>query len=495
LGDSQNVNRSVIEGLERQLATGNIDPKLNLIAEAFNEWLLPLYSGQSHTTKYRLRFPSSAQADELTQMDYSAKGVLNSIYTPNEARARFGLKPHPDGDKLILGLKIDELSQKTAVADKSIDIQQQAIDLKAQETEQQMKLLDGVAASGSLGGKQPESASASKATNKPIGNTQGGIQRPKSRAMGAGHPLGDRDGRAAAWRRAMKSRTKAEQELRRRVGVVMAEWKATATAAVAAGRGAMTQESAEGVARAIREEGSGRWATAIERSVAAPLLAIALHWGRRSLDRVAQETGASAQSIEKHDPILISWATGRARRFAAALVQAVHSEAVDALQSAVEERLTAQEAAEAVGEVFPTTNSAFLRRVMAGETSAAVGCGTSRAAASAELALSGRDVYAPDQALASGRSVDQDEIEFGGLFDLVDGTTWEWATGLLWIAPPDLRAGCVAHRALDGEVGAPGGRFRAGGADLAFPGDDPTEDHALSGCRCHVELVAFVSFI
>jgi hypothetical protein len=486
LGMTENVNRSVIEGLERMFAQGNLDPKLALIAAGMNQWLLPLYHGQSHSAWYELRFPSAAAADELTTIDRLAKGVLNSIYTPNEARAEIGLKPHPNGDKLLVGVKMQELDQKAELGQASLDLQQTALDQKETLAKQ--------IASGGVGGpalqdSQPESVSSSKQTNQPIGNTQSSIQQPNGRwatraRLTSGHALATPEARAVRWREAMRERQAAEAELRRRLARVFLYWRASVVQAIEAGTLRSDQVA----------EAGDRWQQAIEQAARTWALAVSVHFARHALDRVG--LGAVATETGARDEALILEATERAARFAQATHALISWEMLEALQAAHQDRLTTADTVAAVSEVFPHAGSALTRRLAAGETSAAVGAGVARAVAMAEEYVRTTPAAAPaeESLFAADADLDGRALEFGGLFDLGpaedrDGAP-EAVFGLLWIASPQRTIGCVRHHDLDGQVAPAGARFRAGAADLAYPGDEPAgTDLRLDGCRCHAEIV------
>ncbi len=105
-----NPNRSVLWALEHLFATGVIDPLNELVAGAYNRWVLPLYPGQGSVTRYKCEFESARMVDE-TDLGKFWTGLVNGgIATANEARPDFGLAPHPDGD----GLKKGQLSGSDA---------------------------------------------------------------------------------------------------------------------------------------------------------------------------------------------------------------------------------------------------------------------------------------------------------------------------------------------------------------------------------------------
>lgn len=101
IGLVEDVNRSNIEGLERIMAIGTIDPLMDLIADAYNSFLLPLYRGQSDSTWYSTMFPSSARGDDLTIAEtLSELTGGKQLLTQNEARDRLGLDAKPGGDQI-----------------------------------------------------------------------------------------------------------------------------------------------------------------------------------------------------------------------------------------------------------------------------------------------------------------------------------------------------------------------------------------------------------
>lgn len=100
VGISQSYSRAAIDGLERIMALGTVDPLNNLLADAYTEYLLPLYVGQSDRSWYEVTFPSCAAVDEVVEMNLLNQGVSGGIMTANEARERLKLKPLPDGDEL-----------------------------------------------------------------------------------------------------------------------------------------------------------------------------------------------------------------------------------------------------------------------------------------------------------------------------------------------------------------------------------------------------------
>jgi len=100
VGMVENSSRSTIWGQEHLLATGTIDPLNQLIAEAYNCWLLPLFAGQSDSSRLVLSFASSKLVDDKDVAEVGSTYVEAGIKTPNEVRDEIGISPHPDGNSL-----------------------------------------------------------------------------------------------------------------------------------------------------------------------------------------------------------------------------------------------------------------------------------------------------------------------------------------------------------------------------------------------------------
>lgn len=101
VGMGDNLNRATIWGMEHILATGTIDPLNELIADAYNNWILPLYPGQSDNSKLVCWYDSAKMNDPRDEAALKAILVKSNIYTPNDAREEYGKEPHPDGDVLV----------------------------------------------------------------------------------------------------------------------------------------------------------------------------------------------------------------------------------------------------------------------------------------------------------------------------------------------------------------------------------------------------------
>ena len=100
VGMSSNLNRATIWGQEHNMAVGTVDPLNDLIADAYNAFLIPIYPGQSPTNKLVLRFASAKLVDPKDSATVHKMYVESGILTSNDVRAEIGKDAHPDGDKL-----------------------------------------------------------------------------------------------------------------------------------------------------------------------------------------------------------------------------------------------------------------------------------------------------------------------------------------------------------------------------------------------------------
>jgi len=101
VGLVSDVNRANLEGLELGLAIGTIDPLNDILASAYNRYILPLFGGQSDRSWLTVEFSSSALVDEKLEADViSTLTGKKPILTQNEGRGRLNMPPEPGGDNL-----------------------------------------------------------------------------------------------------------------------------------------------------------------------------------------------------------------------------------------------------------------------------------------------------------------------------------------------------------------------------------------------------------
>lgn len=101
VGVTVDYNRANIDGIERIMALGTVDPLNRLVADGYNTWLLPLYRGERDPSWFELTYPSAAMMDELSEADLLVKLAGGKpLITQNEARERLGRRPHVSGDAL-----------------------------------------------------------------------------------------------------------------------------------------------------------------------------------------------------------------------------------------------------------------------------------------------------------------------------------------------------------------------------------------------------------
>lgn len=103
VGLIKDINRANIWGMEHILAVGTIDPLNDLISDAYNSWMLPLYPGQSDRQFLEMDYLSSRLVDEKDQAMILKVLVDAGLLTPNEGRAELGREPLPGGDELKKG--------------------------------------------------------------------------------------------------------------------------------------------------------------------------------------------------------------------------------------------------------------------------------------------------------------------------------------------------------------------------------------------------------
>jgi phage portal protein BeeE len=112
VGLADSYTRATIDGTERIMALGTVDPINVLIADAYNTFVLPLMPGQSDMTKMVLRYRTVAAMDELVQATRLTTLVTGTIMTPNEARKELGLPYHKDGGDLEKALQLVPMPPK-----------------------------------------------------------------------------------------------------------------------------------------------------------------------------------------------------------------------------------------------------------------------------------------------------------------------------------------------------------------------------------------------
>lgn len=101
VGVVNDVNRANLEGLELGLAIGAVDPLNNIVADVYNNYLLPLYRGQSMRTWFTIEFGTSALKNEKDEAEVlTALTGGKPVISQNEARGRIGLPPVPGGDSI-----------------------------------------------------------------------------------------------------------------------------------------------------------------------------------------------------------------------------------------------------------------------------------------------------------------------------------------------------------------------------------------------------------
>jgi len=104
LGIVEDVNRANAETSEYIQQKNTTDPEMQKLVDTLNEFLVPLY-GEDLFLSYESPIPEAVELlnDELSKL-------TNLVYTINEARAKKGLDPIPEGDVLYLPLNVSPIT-------------------------------------------------------------------------------------------------------------------------------------------------------------------------------------------------------------------------------------------------------------------------------------------------------------------------------------------------------------------------------------------------
>lgn len=377
VGLVEDVNRSNIEGLERMIAIGTVDPLNALISDAYNTWLLPLYRGQSDRSWYSCMFPSSATGDDLTVAE-TLKELTGGkpVLTQNEGRDRLGgLEPKPGGDSIA---QSGSVSNVTDTDEPPRARTQPRVD---EEVEVDVEL--------------PTEAGANLFY-----------------LLADDHPLATPEGRELRWRDLDVTRRTTEMEFRRDLAKVFRDWRDEFVALVEKeGPGVLeTRQDALDVEEWKRRFVAAHGPAATQAMIEAANnafgdLGVAL--------ALAPDDFSVEQFVERHGT-----------EFASFVVATQMDVMRDSLQDSVDDELSAVLAALAVKETFPSANAGRTRTMAATVIGAAIGAGTFEA--SRRVGNSGKRVglmwlSARDKSVRdTHRTADGQIVEVGQAFAVGD---------------------------------------------------------------------------
>jgi phage portal protein BeeE len=371
VGLVEDVNRSNIEGLERILAIGTIDPLMDIIADGYNSWLLPLYSGQSDRAWYECTFPSSAKGDDLTVAEtLSTLTGGKPVIAPNEAREQLGLEPKPGGD---------------------------SIEPKA----------SGGGAVVPAEDREREEITEGEGEDVPL-LTPGTLQQ-----LPADHPLATEEGRTARWHELDEKRRKFEQRFRKDIAKVFRQWRDAFVKLIQAEGPNILETRQDEDDPMELEQWKERFAAAYGPAALAAVLAGA-EQGFGSLEL--------ALALEPDDLTVEEYLKRHGIEFAGYITATQVDIIRDAMAEAAADGMNAEEAASYAKELFPTANSSRARTMATTAVGAALGFGVFEAGRRAReevqkkkklvgmVWLSQRDNFVRDtHAVADGQTIEVGE--------------------------------------------------------------------------------------
>lgn len=505
VGISGHSNRSSADTMERQFALGTIDPMNDLIADAYNAYILPLYPGQSPATKYELRFTSAAQTDEVVQTQVLTTQAGGPIITPNEARAELDKPPVAGGDTLRQpkgaggdagggdgssggGFGGGGAGDHAASGGGSSGGSEEGGPAGG------LPPLDG----GNTGnhGALPSLAGANEADKVTQPSAMPQLKRSERgdhpnrtrRRIAADHPLAalhDPAARRAKLRALDKDRFTAEIGLRRAIAPVFASWKdATHRAVLAKYRTSGTADTrADTDTKSVDQSEIDQIAdtTNWAKELRAAYLPWAADWARRVVVRALHDYGLDDEQIAQlRDDVMTKLeanVTDAARQFADQVSDTQSKLIGDALADGTASELGETEFANLVAGTFPGFDDPRLRLMGQTETTGVLGLSVfgvaDRLSQGAGPSETGNAPGGPgqtggvDDALANGGAPLGDDV------------------GLMWLSMRDDKVRDT-HREADGQVVRYGDLFDVGGSQMQFPGDDShgADVSEIANCRC-----------
>lgn len=309
-------NRANIDGMERIVALGTVDPLNQFIVDAYNAWLLPLYPGQSEKSKLMLRIPSAARVDPMTLVERLRAEVEGGLSTANEARAEMGKPRHEDGDKLGSG-------------------------------------------GGGFGGGFPM-------IGPPMRRRASG---KRTRALPADHPLSSHSARAAKWRELNAGRQNAEADLRKRYSTVMRAWRDELVQHIRDTGPVALERRALGEDDKSRALDVAAWAAALATSYKEWAKSWAMWRSYSAVPAGAPWSAALNDVTAAITPQLDARSTFAARQ----VVDTRWAQLQAQMEGLAGDGLTADQLADAIDESFPTASSGQARSFGATETTVIAG--------------------------------------------------------------------------------------------------------------------------
>jgi HK97 family phage portal protein len=505
LGLVADVNRANGDALERLLAMGTIDPILALIADGYNNALLPLYAAQSTHSWYEARFPSALVQDETVQATNLKMLVGGTIMTPNEAREKINLPAVADGTDLVGGNRSEPLALIAAAAGTTDTLAEMTmpkgdagsvdpVDAGDEPTDQGNDAPDRARAAalpehaamfpltidiGSGGDVLVGKEIATKHDAAPAADTAG--TAPRTASLRAGHRLSTSDARHARWADDMETHAGYARQLRARVAKVFRAWQSDVQSVLETGGAAILMaDLRRGTARAAGDDDTQHRLQDIAVWIAA-LRTEYRPWARAlvldQIERTFDDLGIDASQLDADDPAVDRWVEMRADAFAAQVATTQQQAIVDGMTDSLADNLDSDDISDAADDWFPNANSGRARRIGTTETTIGAGAGVFLGVAAARRTLSDPNV---DAAALTGDAADVTDDFGSGASDHV---------GLMWLSQRDNRVR-ETHVEADGQVVVAGDVFTVGGYQMNFPGDDSLGAGPEEICECRCDAVA-----
>lgn len=428
IGLVKDVNRANLEGLERIIAIGTVDPMNALITDGYNQFLLPLYRGQSDSSWYTCETVSSArESDTDVAKTLEVLTGKKPILTQNDARAKLGLPPLPGGDMLTA-------AQPTGAGSSFLP--------KTEEEDEDRKALPP--------GREEEGRDLEDLVQEEVVDeivSAGSVENADLfEELAEDHPLRTEEGRRDKWREIDEGRRPMEAALRKALSQVFRRWKEAVIAKIQKDGPdvLLTRQDPE---KAFDEE-----------SWREELAAVAALWLLESSKSGAE--GAYTElgligGLPAGDIVVDQFVEREANRFAGYVVETQMSQMETSLTDAVLDELGVDDTAAALGDTFPNANNSRTRAMATNVVGAGLGFG----------------VFEATKRISESKVMER--------------------IGKMWLSQRDDRVRDT-HTAADGQVVEVNEAFVVGGCLMRWPLDgelcgDPGE---IINCRCTMVPVA-----
>ena len=342
IGLVADVNRANLEGLERIVAIGTIDPMNALITDGYNQFLLPLYRGQSDSSWYTCETISSATESEsdvakTLEILTGKKPVL----TQNEAREKIGYAPRPEGDKL---------SSPAAATPGSSFLPKTPVIPEGEEEEDRKERAEEV----------------EEVVPEIVEESLEGVDLFEQ--LAEDDPLRTEEGRREKWRQMDEDRRPLEASLRKALAQVFRRWKDAVIAKIQAdGPDILLTRARQGPDEAFDEE---TWREELAAVAALWLLEASKKGGEGAYAEMGLIGGLASDDV-----VVEQFVEREANRFAGYVVDTQMSQMEASLADAVLDELGIDDTATAIGDTFPNANNSRTRAMATNIVGAGLGFG------------------------------------------------------------------------------------------------------------------------